>query len=91
MSKEATVENKNGEVVVETTAEVVEEPKKGFFAKVGEGVKKHGKKVLVGAGAIGLGVLAYALGKKAAGTDYGCDCDYDEEFEFVDENSDDAE
>ena len=47
---------------VETT-EVVEETKQGFLSKVGNGIKKHGKKILAIAGVAAAAAIGYALGK----------------------------
>lgn len=53
------------EAVNEQEVEAVTEKKSGFFTKVGGFVKKHGKKIAVGAvvGVIG-GICGYAIGKK---------------------------
>lgn len=67
----------------------VEEPKKGFLSKLGTGVKKHGKKIVVGAIVAGAAVAGFVLGqKKAAKGDSGededyCDFDYEDSGETV--------
>lgn len=60
----------------ETTevAEVKESKVKGFVSKVGNGVKKHGKKIVAGVTIVGLGLAAYALGKKSVDVDCDNDC-----------------
>ena len=44
--------------------QVVEEPKEKLGAKVGNFMKKHGKKIAAGAVVVGGGILGYALGLK---------------------------
>jgi hypothetical protein len=52
---EMNTEMENNEVVEETA--VVETESKGFFAKVGAGIKKHAKKIALAGAAIGVGCL----------------------------------
>lgn len=60
-------ENMNNEVIEEAVAvdEVNEPERKGFFAKVGTGIKKNGKKVALGVGAavVTVGAVGFALVK----------------------------
>lgn len=54
--------------------EVVEETTKvGFFNKVKDGVKKHGKKIVTTVAIVGGALAVYALGKKAAGSNFAHD------------------
>ena len=88
MSKEI----KNVEVeetdVVETT--VKENKAKGFIAKVGNGLKKHGKKVAVVAVGAAIGFIGYAFGSKHK-ADNPCefDCEIsDSDVEEITDNND---
>ena len=51
------------EEVVEATV-VEEEVKEGFLTKAKNGLKKHGKKIAVGAAVAAAGVVGYMLGLK---------------------------
>ena len=87
--KEIVVEAK---VVEENTGVVVVE-KEGFGSKAKKAVKKHGKKLAVGAGIAALGLLAFMLGKKSGQTTGDCGCDFgDDDFDFdVNLGSEDTE
>lgn len=70
------MENKEN-VKVETNVEVsetaVQEVKQGFFAKTGTWIKKHGKKVAVGAAILaGAAIGVAVLGKKNKVDDSEC-------------------
>ena len=74
----------NIEEKVEKTTEVApveeetcEKPK--FITKVVEGVKKHGKKIAVGAALAAATVIGYALVKKSGGSGNNSDGDYDDD------------
>ena len=54
---------------VEETEVVEETEKEGFFSKAKKVVKKHGKKIIVGAVVVASTVAAYALGKNSANYD----------------------
>lgn len=64
------MENKNinmNEEIVEVEfeeKETVIEEKESIFTKMGNGLKKHGKKVAAVAGGLALGAIGYALGKR---------------------------
>lgn len=57
-------EMKNVEIEEVETEEVKESKIKGLTTKVGNGLKKHGKKVAVIAAGAAIGFIGYALGKK---------------------------
>lgn len=61
----------------EEVVEVKESKLKGFVQKAGAGIKKHGKKIVVGTTLLGVGLLGYALGNKTDGGD-------DTECEIID-------
>lgn len=95
-----TTEIKNNEQVTETTVAVVEnvtEEKKeskakGFFKKVGSGVKKHGKTALALGGGLVAGLVASAVISKIKDRDSDdseYDVDYDEDV--IDVEYDDVE
>lgn len=68
----------NEEIMEEFEAEEMEEElmEESKFAKVKSFGKKHGKKILVGLGAVALAVAGYALGKKNGNkSESGSDCD----------------
>lgn len=58
-------ETMENEVIEEV--EVVEEEvrEEGLGSKIKAGLKKHGKKLLIAAGVIGVGLVGYKLGKQA--------------------------
>ena len=58
--------------VNEAEEQVVETVKESKLSKLGNGFKKHGKKIAAGAAVIAGGLICYALGKKTHGGD---DCD----------------
>lgn len=61
-----------------------EEEMKGsneFITKVGNGIKKHGKKLLVGAVVGAVGLVAFALGRKTG---------KDDDFDYIELESDDV-
>lgn len=69
--EETVVEETVDEVVEETAVEVVEESKlKTGLAKVGAGIKKHGKKIAVAVGVAAVGLIGVALAKKSGGDGY---------------------
>lgn len=57
-------EMKNVEIEEVETEEVKESKIKSLTAKVGNGLKKHGKKVAVIAAGAAIGFIGYALGSK---------------------------
>ena len=58
-------EIKNEEVTMEEMeVACVEEKKEGFLIKAKNGLKKHGKKVVVGAAVAAVGLIGYALGAR---------------------------
>lgn len=52
---------KNENLNVEESVEMEE---KGFLSKVKEGLKKHGKKIVVGAAITTVGLIGYKIGSK---------------------------
>ena len=80
-------EMKNVEIEEVETEEVKESKIKGLTTKVGNGLKKHGKKVAVIAAGAAIGFIGYALGKKNKSGDSDAvegDC-----YEVDTDNSDD--
>lgn len=58
-------EIKNEEVTMEEMeVACVEEKKEGFLTKAKDGLKKHGKKVVVGTAVAAVGLIGYALGAR---------------------------
>lgn len=68
---------------VEETEVIEETENEGFFSKAKKVVKKHGKKIIVGAVVVASAVAAYALGKNSA--NYGSDDVIESEDYTVDE------
>lgn len=68
----AEIRNNENEVM---EAEIVEENKETFIHKVGSGIKKHSKKILIGSAMLGLTGIGYALGRKRAEDDFYDDYD----------------
>ena len=59
----------------ETTAVAPVDEKPKFASKVRNGLKKHGKKLAIGAGVAALGVVGYVLGRKSVLKYADCDVD----------------
>lgn len=74
------------EEVVEATVVEEEEVKEGFLTKAKNGLKKHGKKVAIGAAVAAAGVVGYMLGLK---TDD--DSEYIDAYDLDDSDSDSGE
>ena len=80
LTEETTVENVVEETVETTDTEstnVIVEAEPKFYEKALAGIQKHGKKIAGAALLAGLGIVAYALGKKA-----GSDDDYDYDYDY---------
>lgn len=71
------------ETKVEEAVEETTEKKETVTAKIAGFAKKHGKKILAGAGIALLAVGAYALGKRSA------EAEFNDTYEIVDDTSSD--
>ena len=78
MNENQKMENQGTENEV---VEVKESKFKKMTSKVGGTVKKHGKKVAVAFGALGLAGLGYLVGSKLKKHDSDEDYDYDEDID----------
>ena len=81
MKKEEIKEEVKEEVTEAKEVTVIEEEKESFLIKAKNGLKKHGKKVAVGAAVAVAGVVGYMLGSKTEG-----DSDYVDSYAFDDSN-----
>ena len=59
------MENLNEQEVTNEVTELTVVKKEGLLAKAKNGVKKHGKKIVGAVLLAGVGIVAYATGKKA--------------------------
>lgn len=78
--------------VIENEEEVVEAEteKEGFLPKAKTWIKKHGKKIAIGATVIALGTVAYALGKKKSNEEDSEDTDLDVDWNELEDHSSDS-
>lgn len=58
------------------TEEIEEAKPKGFMSKVASGIKKHGKKIAIGAG---IAVLGFMIGKHLSKSQEEYDSDFDDD------------
>lgn len=82
-----TTNNEVMETMEEATELEVVEEKKGFFAKVKEGAKKHKKGLIIGGVVVTIlavgGAVLKALSGKSEDECEDCDCDYYEDDEDI--------